>query len=51
MTTFFLTQSLKLSLQSRIKRIGAWAGVRFLKNQGFTFEQAYIVMFNRLPRL
>ncbi|UUZ75487.1 hypothetical protein LP414_27615 [Polaromonas sp. P1(28)-13] len=46
-----LTQALKTLLQAKVKTIGRWTGVRFLKNKGLTFEQAHIVMFNCLPRL
>lgn len=51
MKTFLLTDALQVKLKTRISNMGAWMGVRWLKNQGFSFEQAHIVMFDRLPRL
>lgn len=38
------------SYRAKIKRIGNWAGIRMLKNRGISFEQAYFIMFNRMPR-
>lgn len=36
--------------RKKIKSIGAWAGVRMLKNKGVAFEQAYFIMFDRQPK-
>lgn len=36
--------------RKKIKQYGAWAGVRFLRNQGVEFEMAYWIIFDRLPR-
>lgn len=33
-----------------VKRIGPWAGVRFLRNKGVAFEDAYEIMLGRQPR-
>lgn len=33
-----------------VKRIGPWAGVRWMRNRGVAFEDAYFVMFDRRPR-
>jgi hypothetical protein len=38
------------NLRARVRRMGHWTGVRFLKNQGLTLEQAHVVLFGRLPR-
>lgn len=37
--------------RKRINQIGAWAGVRWLRNMGLSFEQAHFIMFGRAPRL
>jgi len=34
----------------KIKQIGTWTGVRYLRNRGIPFEQAYFVIFGRAPR-
>jgi len=34
-----------------IKRYGPWAGVRYLRNQEVPFEQTYMAVFGRPPRL
>lgn len=40
-----------LAYRSKLKRMGHWAGVRHLRNQGIGFEDAYFIVFNRAPRL
>lgn len=34
-----------------VKRVGIYAGSRYLRNQGIPFEIAYMVIFGRKPRL
>jgi len=36
--------------RSKIKQFGTWAGVRYLRNRGIPFEQAYFILFGRAPR-
>lgn len=36
-------------LRTMVKKIGPWAGVRWMRNRGVSFEHAYFVMFNRYP--
>lgn len=38
-------------LRKKIKRMGNWMGVRWMRNQGVPFEQAYYVRFGCLPRI
>lgn len=35
--------------RTQVKRMGRWAGVRYLRNRNLTLNQTYFVMFNRLP--
>jgi hypothetical protein len=45
------TKKMRLSdYRKKIKQIGNWSGVRWLRNQNIPFEVAYYIMFNRLPR-
>lgn len=37
--------------RKKLKQFGAWVGVRYLRNRGIPFEQAYFIVFNRPPRL
>lgn len=36
--------------RKKIKQFGRWAGVRYLRNRGIRFEQAYFIIFGRMPR-
>lgn len=36
-------------MRKQIKRMGPWAGVRWMRNQHLPFESAYFVMFGRFP--
>lgn len=36
--------------RKKLKQFGQWAGVRYLRNRGVTFEHAYFIVFGRLPR-
>lgn len=38
------------SIRQRINSMGAWAGVRWLRNQGYSFELAHKIMLNKEPR-
>ena len=38
------------ALRKKIRMIGPFAGVRMMRNRGYTFEQAHVVMFGFLPR-
>lgn len=33
-----------------IRRMGVWAGTRYMRNRGVPFEHAYLVLFGRRPR-
>lgn len=35
--------------RQRIKQIGPWTGIRWLRNQGMAFANAYFIMFNCFP--
>ncbi|WKZ86309.1 hypothetical protein N5B55_04985 [Ralstonia pickettii] len=37
--------------RNKLRRMGQWAGVRHLRNQGVAFEDAYFILFDRAPRL
>ena len=37
--------------RTKVQKIGAWAGVRWMRNQGVSFEHAYFVMFGRFPKV
>lgn len=36
--------------RTKVARMGIWAGARYLRNQGFTFEEAFHILFDRSPR-
>lgn len=36
-------------LKRMVKKVGPWSGVRWMRNQGVSFEHAYFVMFDRQP--
>jgi hypothetical protein len=36
--------------RKKIKQMGRWTGVRWLRNKGIAFEQAYFILFDRQPR-
>ena len=36
--------------RKKINQMGRWIGVRYLRNRGIAFEQAYFILFNRMPR-
>ena len=40
----------KLHYENMVKRVGSWAAVRCMRNNGVSFEDAYAVMFGRAPR-
>lgn len=40
-----------LMMRQKVKQIGPWAGVRWMRNTGIPFGTAYFVLFNRQPRL
>ncbi|WP_193333360.1 hypothetical protein [Duganella sp. FT27W] len=46
-----MSQSVIDHYRARIKRMGRWMAPRFLRNRGFTFEQAYFIIFGVQPRL
>lgn len=37
-------------LRKKVRQMGRWAGVRYLRNQGVAFEDAYFILFDRQPR-
>ena len=37
-------------LNVRIKRMGAWAGIRFLRNKGVPFKAAHLIVLGFAPR-
>lgn len=37
--------------RAKVKRMGRWMGVRYLRNRGVAFEHAYFILFNREPRI
>jgi hypothetical protein len=41
----------KQAINTAIRKYGNYAGVRFLRNNGVRFEDAYMAVFNREPRL
>ncbi|MEN7527875.1 hypothetical protein [Cupriavidus sp. DL-D2] len=45
-----MSASLVLVQRQKVSRMGIWAGARYLKNQGFTLEEALHILFNRSPR-
>lgn len=32
-----------------LNNYGKWAGIRYLRNQGVPFDEAYYALFDRLP--
>lgn len=36
--------------RAKLKRIGFWIGLRYMRNRGVTFEQAYYIVFGKFPR-
>lgn len=46
-----MSQDYVSTLRKKVKQIGTWMGVRYMRNQGLSLEQAYFVLFNRQPRI
>lgn len=45
-----MTEERAAELRKMIKRIGAWTGMRWMRNQGVPFEHAHWLMFGVRPR-
>jgi hypothetical protein len=39
-----------ITLAEKVRRMGQWAGVRWLRNQGIGFVDAHLVIFGCYPR-
>lgn len=37
-------------LQAQARRMGPWMAPRFLRNRGYSFTAAHVILFGRLPR-
>lgn len=36
--------------RKKVKQMGRWTGVRYLRNRGVSFDHAYFILFDRQPR-
>lgn len=37
--------------RKKLRCMGRWMAVRYMRNQGVPFDVAYLVIFSRLPRI
>lgn len=45
-----MSQQTRNDYAAQVKHMGAWMGVRFLKNRGISFEDAHQIVLGRTPR-
>lgn len=45
-----MSQQQRVNYAKKLKMIGPWAGVRYLRNQGVAFDDAYELILGRKPR-
>lgn len=44
-----MSANMRQHYKGMVKKVGTWAGVRYMRNQGVSFEDAYEIIFGFKP--